>query len=164
MSGPTNTGWTLANSWWTCLCTRKKNVKYFPSFFRTILARGHWQWRVRTLRHWHPWKSMGDMYGNMKCRPKQKIFNLLSGTQRNASHSDFSVMLLFFPAAHSGQESHSKIILKCISQQETWYLWQKSQDPASEGTSNRCVKCPWHTVPWFHIKPQFILILRFAKT
>lgn len=57
-----------------------------------------------------------------------------------------------------------KIILKCISQQETWYLCQKSQDPSSGATSNKSAKCPWHAVPWFHIKPQLILILGLPKT
>lgn len=57
-----------------------------------------------------------------------------------------------------------KIILKCISQQETWYFCQKSQDPSSGATSNKSVKCPRHAVPWFHIKPQLILILGLPET
>lgn len=85
---------------------------------------------------------MGDMSGKMKCKSEKKISNLPTCTQKNASHSDFSIILLFFPTGHLGQESHSKIILKSMSQQEAWYLCQKSQDPASEVTSNRSVKCP----------------------
>lgn len=160
MSGPTNTGW---KNWRISLGIRKKKIlSIFLWFFRIIVAKGHWQWGVHTLQH--PWKSVGNMFGNVKCRPEQKMHDLPLHAQRKAPHSDFSVTLLFFPTVHPGQESHSKIILKCISQQEAWYLCQKSQEPVSEATSNRSVKCPWHRVPWLHIKPQLILILRLAKT
>lgn len=53
-------------------------------------------------------KSVRNVFGNVKCRPGQKIYSLPPCRQRNAPHSDFSVRLLFFPTVHLGQESHSK--------------------------------------------------------
>lgn len=165
VSGHTSTGWTIKNSQRICLGPRKEKnkKKVFSWGFRTLLARGHWQC-THCSANGQYWQSVRNVLGNVKCRPGQKMYSLLPCGQTNASHSDFSVRLLFSLLCIRDKNLILKIILKCISQQETWYLCQKSQDPSSGATSNKSAKCPWHTVPWFHIKPQLILILGLPKT
>lgn len=110
----------------------KKEKMSYIVYFPGVLEISYWEGTDSgECTHYsadrHPWQPMGDMFGNMKCRPEQMIWNCPSCTQRNTSHSDFSVTLLFFPTEHQDKNLILKS-LRCLSEQgETWYLCQKSQ-------------------------------------